>query len=273
METVLRRVFEVRLQPCQKSLPSPLPSITMAFLASPIHRSTASIATLANRVSKISTQINGYLTDNNHAHPDFTPQSPTVPETFQYQTLRNQLSDAALDLLRLVNGPKNTFRTLTFSHTDLAATQVALRRKFFHHIPNNAIGLSASALATATSMDVDRTSRILKMLATHRIFEEVDGKFRHTAASAFLKTSVFASMAEASLDDFFKATSEMDASIDAAPCERRNAFVTRFAETFYAYVERDAGRARRFSEAMRSWSESEFFSGREREGYGANCGV
>jgi hypothetical protein len=235
----------------------------MAFLASPIRRSTASIASLANRVSNISTQINGYLTEHKHAHPDFTPQSPAVPETYHYQSLRNQLSDAALDLLRLVNGPKNTFRTLTFSHTDLAATQVALRRKFFHHIPDNTIGLSASDLAAATSMDVDRTTRILKMLATHRIFEEVDGKFRHTAASAFLKTSVFAHMAEASLDEFFKAASELDTSIEKSPdkmCARNNAFVERFGEAFYQYVESDKGRAKRFSEAMRSWSESKFES-------------
>jgi hypothetical protein len=231
----------------------------MAFLASQIRRSTASIASLANRVSKISTQINGYLNDNQYAHPDFTSKSPNVPETYKYQSLRNQLSDAALDLLRLVNGPKNTFRTLTFSHTDLAAAQVALRRKFFHCIPDDNVGLSASSVAQVTAMDVDRATRILKMLATHRIFEEVDGKFRHTAASAFLKTSIFASMAEASLDDFFKATSEMDNSIDASPyamCEKNNAFFERFSSTFYTHTEADPKRADRFSEAMRSWSES-----------------
>lgn len=215
----------------------------MAFLLTPIRRNTASIASLADRVFKVSSQINTYLDENNHAQPNFTSQSPTLPETYDYQYLRNQLSDAALDLVRLANGPKNTFRTWTFSHTDLAAAQVALRRKFFQSVPEDGVGLPASDIANAAFMDVDRTTRILKMLVTHRIFEEVDGKFRHTAASAFLKTSVFASMAEASLDDFDKATSEMDNWIDASPYkmgEDNSAFSQRFGVSFYSKIEADS---------------------------------
>jgi hypothetical protein len=218
------------------------------------------MVSLADRVSKLSTQINAYLDNNNHAHPDFTPASPILPETYAYEALRNQLSDAAHDLLRLANGPKNTFRTLTFSHTDLAATQVALRRKFFHCVPDNNIGLSAPEIAKAASMDVDRATRVLKMLATHRIFEEVNGKFRHTAASAFLKTSVFAAMAEASLDDFFKATSEMDNWIEGSPYDmgmENSAFVKRFGSSFYGHIDVDPEKAERFSIAMRAWSLSE----------------
>jgi hypothetical protein len=154
-------------------------------------------------------------------------------------------------------GPKNTFRTLTFSHTDLAATQVALRRKFFHCVPDNNIGLSAPEIAKAASMDVDRATRVLKMLATHRIFEEVNGKFRHTAASAFLKTSVFAAMAEASLDDYFKATSEMNNWIEGSPYDmgmENSAFVKRFGSSFYGHIDVDPEKAERFSIAMRAWS-------------------
>jgi hypothetical protein len=232
-------------------------SFIMALFASPIRRSNLSITSLADRVLKISIQLHAYLDENSYAHPDFTPKSPVLPDTNEYQVLSSQLSDAALDLLRLANGPKNTFRTMTFSHTDLAAVQVALRRQFFRFIPDDNVGLSASNVAKAATMDVDRTARILKMLTTQRIFEEVDGRFRHTAASAFLKTSVFASMAEASLDDFSKATSNMDNWIEDSPYEmgpENNAFSKRFGSTFYSHLEGNSVKAKRFSEAMRSWS-------------------
>jgi hypothetical protein len=229
----------------------------MAFFASPIRRSTASIVSLADQVAKLSTQINAYLVNNNHAQPDFGPSSPSIPETYDYQSLCNQLNDAALDLLRLANGPKNTFRTMTFSHMDLAAVQVALRRKFFHSVPDDDVGLPASEVAKAAGMDEDRATRILKMLATHRIFAEVDGKFRHTVASAFLKTSVYSSMAEAALDDFFKAASDMDKWIQESPYEMssdNSAFTKRFGTSFYANLEADKYKSKRFTEAMKSWS-------------------
>ena len=132
----------------------------MAFLSSPVRRSTVSIASLADRVSKVSSQINAYLEKHDYEHPNFNSTSPSLPETYTYESLRNQLSDAALDLLRLTNGPKNIFRTLTFSHTDLAAAQVALRRNFFHHVPDNNIGLTASEIAKAAAMEEDRTTRV-----------------------------------------------------------------------------------------------------------------
>lgn len=228
----------------------------MAFLATPTHRIN-SIDTLASQVFEVSTQISSYLSRNNHAHPNFGPTSPTVPDTYVYENLRNQLNDAAHDLIRLVNGPKNILRSLTFSHTDLAAAQVALRFKFFYHVPDNNIGLTPADLARVTNIDEDRISRILKMLATHRIFEEVDGKFRHTATSAFLKTSVFASMAEASLDHFFKATSEMDNWIEGSPYYmglQNSAFSKRFGTTFYEHNEAEPKKAERFSKAMIGWS-------------------
>jgi hypothetical protein len=251
---------------CDKSLvdfvqhlPSSNVLTTMAFFASPIRQSTTSIVSLADRVAKVSTRINAYLVDKKHAQPNFSAQSPSVPETHGYQNLRNQLNDAALDLLRLTNGPKNIFRTMTFSYTDLAAVQVALRRKFFYSVPEDNVGLSASEIAKAAGMDEDRATRILKMLATHRIFEEADGKFRHTAASAFLKTSTYASMAEAALDDFFKAASDMDKWIEDSPYEMgedNSAFTKRFGSSFYGHVEADKYKSKRFSKAMTSWSES-----------------
>ncbi|KAH3970206.1 hypothetical protein HBH70_214960 [Parastagonospora nodorum] len=227
----------------------------MAFFASPIRRNNTSFANLAGRVSKVSSQITAYLEKHEHAHPDFTPTSAVLPETYAYESLRNELTDATMDLMRLANGPKNIFRTMSFWHTDLAATQVALRRKFFDHVPDDNIGLTASEVAKATSMDVDRANRILKMLATHRIFEEVAGKFRHTALSNFLKTNIYRSMAEMQLDPCAKATSDMDDWIVASPygmSVKDSPFYRQFKKDFYTYTA-DESHGKLFSDAMRSW--------------------
>jgi hypothetical protein len=231
----------------------------MALFSTPIRGSSVSIVGLADRVYKLSTQIKTYLDDGRHAHPDFTSNSALLPESPGYDRLRNQLTDAAMDLLRLTQGPKNILRTMSFSHTDLAATQVALSRNFFRLVPDDNVGLSASEIATATSMDDDRANRVLKMLATHRIFEEVDGKFRHTALSNFLKTDLYRTMAEEQLHVCFKATSDMDDWIEASPYNssvKDSPFYRQFKKDFYKYHSEDEERGKRFSDAMRSWGTS-----------------
>jgi hypothetical protein len=229
----------------------------MAF--NPIPDNSVSIASLTDRVCKLSTQIRTYLDDGKHTHPDFTSTSAPLPENPRYDRLRNQLTDAAMDLLRLIQGPKNILRTMSFWHTDLAAMQVALSRKFFHLVPDDNFGLSASEIGKATSMDNDRANRFLKMLATHRIFEEVDGRFRHTALSIFLKTDLYRTMAEEQLNVCFKATSDMDGWIEASPYNASvtdNPFYRQFKMDFYSYHSEDEERGKRFSDAMRSWGTS-----------------
>jgi hypothetical protein len=136
-------------------------------------KTSGSITSLVAEVSKLSTQLTAYLDKNGHAHPDFTPSTALPPETDEYQAIRNKISDATMDLHRLVNGPLMTIRTLSFSHSLLAAFQVALSRDYFHIVPDNGFGLEASEIAEMAGMDEDRTRRILKILATQRIFEEV----------------------------------------------------------------------------------------------------
>jgi hypothetical protein len=136
---------------------------------------------------------------NGHGHPDFTPNTAPPPETYEYQALRNQISDATMDMHRLVNGPLMTIHTLSFAHSHLAAFQVALSRKYFHIVPDNGIGLSAVEIAREAGMDEDRTRRILKILANQRTFQEVglapytshfftDELVRSTASSDTLPT-------------------------------------------------------------------------------------
>jgi hypothetical protein len=75
---------------------------------------------------------------------------------------------------------------------------------------DNNVRLSTSKIATATSIDDNRANRFLKILATYRIFKEVDSKFRYTALLNFLKTNLYQTIAEEQLYIYLKATSNID---------------------------------------------------------------
>jgi hypothetical protein len=110
-------------------------------------------------------------------------------------------------------------------------------------------------------MDEDRTNRILKMLATQRIFEEVDGKFRHTATSDFLGTSLFTAMSDVSYNEVFKAASETHTQIDPSQYStglEECGFYKKFGKTFYGYLKETPERALVFSNSMSGWSLGEY---------------
>jgi hypothetical protein len=216
-----------------------------------------SIGSLAEQVSELSSSITSYLDTNGHKLPDFLPDSTELPETREYEALRNQFNDAVLDLHRLVNGPKNILRTQGYAFGDCAAYQVALSRNYFELVPVDNVGLTSTELAKKAGMDEDRTNRILKMLATQRIFEEENGKFRHTATSNFLRTSLFTAMSDFSYDELFKAASETNRQIDVSPYStglEECGFYKMFGKTFYGYLEETPKRALVFSKSMSGWS-------------------
>jgi hypothetical protein len=172
-----------------------------------IEQGMSSISELTEQITRLTTQLSTYLTSFSQPNPNFTASSYNLPETVEYEALRAPLNDALLDLLRLINGPKGSLRGYFLFQYDLAALQVALDRGFFHHValPASATdsenlhngnrtvkeGTSVTEVAAKANMDVDRTGRILRLLATHRIFEHVPGEiesFKHTAASALFAT-------------------------------------------------------------------------------------
>ncbi|KAI1127775.1 O-methyltransferase-domain-containing protein [Nemania abortiva] len=251
-----------------------------------------SIAALAERISSLSSQLSSYLASNSFPEPRFTPDAGNVPETHEYEALRAPLNDAALDLLRLINGPRRTLQEFFFSQYDLAALQIALDRRLFEHVPLPAAGsspqdgdragevqkASVAEIARKAGMDEDRTGRVMKMLATHRIFEEVvvaaDGSngdsesssstttttssFTHTASSAVLaRDDDFHATAAMQMDDMLRAASELSAVVTRSPFASdaaHSAFHERFGVSMYQYYEQRPDKARRFTQAMSSWS-------------------
>ncbi|KAK4228090.1 O-methyltransferase-domain-containing protein [Podospora fimiseda] len=226
-------------------------------------RREASISSLAEQISLLSSQVTSYLSSTGHPEPTFRADSGDVPVSTEYEALRARLNDAALDLLRLINGPRNTLRELVFAHYDLAALQVALDRRFFHHVPLNDDGKATIAeVAEKAGMDQDRTGRVLKFLSTHRIFEQVQGEpdtFKHTALSAvFARDADFHAMAYMQMDDGLKASSETSTMIARSPLaadhEHHSAFHQRFGISLYTYLEQYPNKAKQFAQAMSGWS-------------------
>jgi hypothetical protein len=60
------------------------PNVIFTSQASP------SIASLAEQVSKLSASINLYLNTNGHQQPNFSLDSAELPETREYEALRNR---------------------------------------------------------------------------------------------------------------------------------------------------------------------------------------
>jgi hypothetical protein len=128
-----------------------------------------------------------YLETNNLDEPNLTSSSPPYPTTEEYTGIANQLTDAAQDLVLLARGPIEWMRVRLSVHQDLAAWQVALHFGYFDIVPVGET-ISIQDIAKDAGMDVDRTRRIIKMLATQSCFREIeDDVYEHTALSSFLR--------------------------------------------------------------------------------------
>ncbi|KAL9104579.1 MAG: hypothetical protein Q9163_000501 [Psora crenata] len=144
---------------------------------------------LAEEVCSNTYEIVKHLRRHHQEEPTFDPGSADIDpygESRHYQALRASINDAANDLLLLVNGPKSVHRTFLTATYELAAYQIALEYKYFENVPLEG-DIHVSKLAEIVGMDVDRTGRVLRMLAALRIFEEVaEDRFAHSAVSAVL---------------------------------------------------------------------------------------
>ncbi len=178
MMTLLR--FLARLFPFFQEEAMPAPHSRVPETADP---NAPDLRELAQRISELTEQVADYYDQNQKPKPTFGVASPAVPETPVYEALRAPLNDVANDLLRLVNGPKSSMRSFLCTHYDLAAYQIALEFNFFEIVPENG-AIALVDLAKTAAMDEDRAGRVMKFLATQRVFAEIERDvFEHTAAS------------------------------------------------------------------------------------------
>lgn len=144
------------------------------------------ILALALEIVNHAANIKTLLGSQNLPAPNFSPDSPELPDTPEYATLRSKLVASLDDLHLLVVGPRTSMRSLIGSSNDLAALQVAFEFNFFTIVPvAEEQGIAVEEIARQAGIDAGRARQVLRFLCTHRIFREVkDGWFAHTASSA-----------------------------------------------------------------------------------------
>jgi len=141
---------------------------------------------LADNVVKQTQAVAEYLQTHNHAKPTFAPDSIGRPETPEYVQLLSRLRQTMENLQYLVEGPKRHFRELCCQGYEIAALQVAIEFNFFTIVPSEG-RISLEELAKKAGVDLDRTSRVIRLLTTEFIFSEpTPGYVSHNPSSYLL---------------------------------------------------------------------------------------
>ena len=130
-----------------------------------------SILALAESILEKTNEFTKYCQANNVATPTFSPKSSSPPSTPEYKELQGSLRTALEDLQRLIDGPRKFYRHFLMRGYELAAFQIALDFDFFTLVPPEG-DISLEELASKAGLDRDRTSRVVRLLITHRFFQE-----------------------------------------------------------------------------------------------------
>lgn len=145
-----------------------------------------SLLALAENILEQTKVFTRYLQSNNLAEPTFSPRSSEPPITDEYLELQSSLRTSLDDLQRLVDGPRRFLRSYLGMGYDITALQIALDFGFFELVPSDG-DISMEDLAEKANLDLDRVSRVVRMLITHRIFEEKrPGFVSHSTTSLVL---------------------------------------------------------------------------------------
>ncbi|KAI0841458.1 O-methyltransferase [Hypoxylon sp. FL0890] len=209
---------------------------------------------LAELILQQTTSISSYLRRNAVALPTFDTDSSEPPETAEYQALHSSLTSTLEDLQYLMNGPRACIRSYLLSGFELAAVQIAFEFDFFKIIPEKG-EIEVGELAKKAGMDADRAARVLRILATRRIFQEkTPGYFSQTAASlAFAKDEEMKCAGQFSMDELWKAATSSADCIKASPYESDSAhspFSTRHGLPMFDFYAKNPKYAARFAKAM-----------------------
>ena len=149
---------------------------------------------------------------------------------------QDQLSDALEDLRAEIVEPK-VWPAAFFAFPEFAAMQVAYQRDIFRNVPlETGATVHARDLAALVEMDEDLLLRIMRCLATIKLFVEVDEKvFAHTPVSAAQADEHHAIRVGYMFGNLFKASSSLG---DAIETKKASAWESRFGIPMHEYLEK-----------------------------------
>ncbi|KAI1177723.1 S-adenosyl-L-methionine-dependent methyltransferase [Nemania sp. FL0916] len=213
-----------------------------------------SMLMLAEDVLEQTKAVTQYLKHNGFAAPTFSPNSNLPPVTDEYMQLQNRLRSTIDDLQQLIDGPRRFLRSITTMGYDIAAFQIALDFNFFTLVPREG-HISLEDLAQRGGLDLDRTSRVVRMLTTYRVFEEKSpGLISHSLNSlVLLEDEELRCTVHYSFDEMLKAAAESSDSLKACPSNADGThcpFYKRHGLSLFEYYANYPDKAARFAKAM-----------------------
>ncbi|ROV90631.1 hypothetical protein VMCG_10003 [Cytospora schulzeri] len=219
-----------------------------------------SIIGLAESILEKAKVVTQYLQANDLPDPTFSSKGSIHPITIDYQELQGSLRTSLEDLQRLVDGPTQFYRHFLMRGYELAAFQIALDFNFFTLVPAEG-DIALEELAVKAGLDRDRTSRVVRLLVTHRLFQEnKPGFISHNFLSIALLDDELRAMVQFSFDEMLKAAVESSTSLKLNPTESDSVhcpFNTRHGTPIFQYYSKHPERASRFARAMAGWRRME----------------
>ncbi|KAJ8125336.1 hypothetical protein O1611_g8304 [Lasiodiplodia mahajangana] len=183
-----------------------------------------------------------------------------MPNSPDYQELSNSLKTSLEDLQRLVEGPEKFYRHYLMRGCELEAFQIALDFNLFTIVPAQG-EISLQELASKAGLDENRTSRVIRLLITHRFFRELKpGFISHNSFSIALQDEELRSVVHYSLDEMVKAAVESGASLKTDPYRSDGVhcpFYQRHGAPIFQYFTKHPERAGRVAKAMAGWRRME----------------
>lgn len=165
-------------------------------MAAPVESTTSAsqvtLNSLAAKITELSADFTRFLEDNKINAPTFAADSPTSYSNLTTESfvLRQQLSDALMDMWYLTQGPSESI--FNYVHTcmpDVATLHILNHFDFWAAVPLDG-SASLAEIAKHVELPEDVVRRVLEHATTLRLFEEqASGKIAHTSRSAALAKS------------------------------------------------------------------------------------
>ncbi|KAI0465722.1 S-adenosyl-L-methionine-dependent methyltransferase [Xylaria cf. heliscus] len=228
---------------------------------------TSRISELANRIAENTAKLDSYLLRNNLPSPSFDidgPRDTLIPKNeVDLESSRVAIIDDTLELRRLVLGPREYL--MSYTHDELISQQAITRYRIAHSFP---VGQEASFadIASATGLDQALVRRFVRHAIVKDIFSEPrPGIVAHNAVSRLLaEDQVIHDWVGASTDDLWQAAAQTCNALDKwsgsqEPNETGFSIANETDKSIYVEFSKYPERARRFGNAMRSFTEGTGF--------------
>ncbi|KAI8962773.1 S-adenosyl-L-methionine-dependent methyltransferase [Daldinia sp. FL1419] len=228
---------------------------------------TPRIVQLSSRIASNTARLNAYLETHHLPTPSFDvngPKDTLVPkEEKDIEAARVAIIDDTQELRRLALGPREYL--MSYTHNELISQQAITRFRIAHSFP---VGKEASFanIAEATGLSETNVRQVIRHAIVKDIFSEPrPGFVAHNAVSRLLaEDQVIHDWVGASTDDLWQGASQACNAIEKfpgsqEPNETGFALANQTDETVYQVFSKFPERARRFGNAMRSFTEGTGF--------------